>query len=494
MSADGSKFYVAANRPGGIWKFFYPPPQLPPVAVTAVATSVSFYNATLNGQVTGNYLQTAAWFEWGTTTNYGNSTAPQNAILTEISYSSPVPGLQPGVTYHFRATATNFLGVSHGADAAFTTPSSNSVFTLTIPTDAIVATSGNSPGGEGAGNVIDDSAAAKYLNFDKTNTGFTVYPSVTNRPVRAISLISAGGAPERNPSSFALYGSHDGNNFTLIASNAVPPFANDYAIQSFAVTNTDSYLAYKILFPTVVDPTNANSMQIAEVELLPYDEITSTNDAVTLSLPTGATLASGSWLNQFPARSHGGIRHQQTHGSNGFKQCCHGHYAWRPGSSVVKGLELIGGDDDASYSGREPSTVTLEGSNDGITFFTLVSVSPASPTSNKQIQRFPLFGNASGYAKYRVTFGLPQSGNTLQVGEVRLFGDSVAPTLNVRATGGANVLVSWPDAPGFNLESKTNLSQLNWNTVTNAPVLSNGVDTVTIPKSSAPIRFFRLRK
>jgi hypothetical protein len=66
-------------------------------------------------------------------------------------------------------------------------------------------------------------------------------------------------------------------------------------------------------------------------------------------------------------------------------------------------------------------------------------------------------------------------------------------SLSVRRSGNS-VQVSWPDVAGFSLESKTNLSQLNWTAVTNTPVLSNGVKTVVLPMSSAPIRFFQLAK
>ena len=67
-----------------------------------------------------------------------------------------------------------------------------------------------------------------------------------------------------------------------------------------------------------------------------------------------------------------------------------------------------------------------------------------------------------------------------------------APSLSVRRAGN-NVQVSWINVAGFSLESKTNLNQFNWNAVTNAPVPSNGVSTVTIPMSSST-GFFRLRK
>lgn len=68
-----------------------------------------------------------------------------------------------------------------------------------------------------------------------------------------------------------------------------------------------------------------------------------------------------------------------------------------------------------------------------------------------------------------------------------------APPLSLRRHGG-NVQLSWPDVAGFSLEAKTNLSQPGWTTVTNAPVLSNGLNTVTIPMGGAPAQFFQLRK
>src|SRR5687767_14692590 len=54
-----------------------------------------------------------------------------------------------------------------------------------------------------------------------------------------------------------------------------------------------------------------------------------------------------------------------------------------------------------------------------------------------------------------------------------------AQSLSVRRAGN-NVQVNWINGAGFSLESKTNLSQLNWNVVTNTPVLSNGVKTVAL--------------
>jgi hypothetical protein len=77
---------------------------------------------------------------------------------------------------------------------------------------------------------------------------------------------------------------------------------------------------------------------------------------------------------------------------------------------------------------------------------------------------------------------------------MRLFGEVVPlqPALSIRAADNS-VLISWPNVPGFALESKAMLTSMNWGPVGTAPALSNGVNTVTLPMSGS-VSFFRLRK
>ena len=138
---------------------------------------------------------------------------------------------------------------------------------VTQPGDPIVATSNNSPGAEGVANAIDNQPA-KYLNFDKLNTGFTVTPSAGRTLVQGLTLTSANDAPERDPASFRLEGSDDGAAFSLIASNSVAPFPSRSFTQTISFLNDTSYLSYRLIFPTVANAATANSMQISEVELL----------------------------------------------------------------------------------------------------------------------------------------------------------------------------------------------------------------------------------
>jgi hypothetical protein len=139
---------------------------------------------------------------------------------------------------------------------------------ITQPGDPIVPTSYNSPGSEGVAQAIDNSPS-KYLNFDKLNAGFTVTPRAGPRVVIGLTLMSANDRPEGDPASYLLEGSNDGMNFLLISSNSVPPFpARFYKQEFWFLEHTNSFTSYRLIFPTIANPTTALAMHISEVELL----------------------------------------------------------------------------------------------------------------------------------------------------------------------------------------------------------------------------------
>ncbi len=95
-----------------------------PDAVADTISGLTLNTATLHSSVNPNYLQTEVIFEWGTTTNYGNSVTPSQSPLTgnsNVDISTDLTGLTPGTTYHFRVKATNELGTIYSNDLSFTT-------------------------------------------------------------------------------------------------------------------------------------------------------------------------------------------------------------------------------------------------------------------------------------------------------------------------------------------------------------------------------------
>jgi hypothetical protein len=83
---------------------------------------VATTTVTLNGSALTEAVGTA-YFQHGTSTAYGASTARQGvgAAITPRAVTSTVSGLTPGTTYHFRIVAENAGGTSYGADQTFTT-------------------------------------------------------------------------------------------------------------------------------------------------------------------------------------------------------------------------------------------------------------------------------------------------------------------------------------------------------------------------------------
>ncbi|MHC4706806.1 MAG: DUF1349 domain-containing protein, partial [Planctomycetota bacterium] len=152
---------------------------------------------------------------------------------------------------------------------------------VTVPGDIVkgVPDDGDWPGAETPDLAIDDNTATKYLHFkgETEPTGIKVTPLDGPSVVTGLSFTTANDAAERDPVSFELSGSNDSIDgpFTLIASGDIVDFAQEAAWPRFTKNETAisfdndvAYAHYQVMFPAVRDAASANSMQIAEVELL----------------------------------------------------------------------------------------------------------------------------------------------------------------------------------------------------------------------------------
>lgn len=146
---------------------------------------------------------------------------------------------------------------------------------------------GPPPAGEVASHAFDD-VGQKYLNFLDLSSGVAVTPSGNTdmQPVTGVRIYTANDAVARDPASFQLSGSNAGlgGPWTIIASGnlalpdgrnaggnavAIPPAGNTDAFhQLVAFNNSEAFTHYQIIFPTLKDAVAANSMQVAEIELL----------------------------------------------------------------------------------------------------------------------------------------------------------------------------------------------------------------------------------
>ncbi|HYI99593.1 MAG TPA: hypothetical protein VEX36_07965 [Thermoleophilaceae bacterium] len=98
---------------------------LPPIATTLPASSIRSTAATLAGEIDPRNAETTYHFEWGNTTDYGNSipipAASAGAGGTPVIVTQDLTGLLSNTTYHYRVKATNEAGTTTGLDRTFTT-------------------------------------------------------------------------------------------------------------------------------------------------------------------------------------------------------------------------------------------------------------------------------------------------------------------------------------------------------------------------------------
>lgn len=130
-----TKYYfrlVASNQygsvPGAQYSFQTtlsnpPPVGSVPTTKTVAANEIARTTANINGEVTPNKASTQYWFEYGQTTNLGNTTIFESigAGTTKLQASVSISNLNPATTYYFRINAQNQFGTVNGALLNFKT-------------------------------------------------------------------------------------------------------------------------------------------------------------------------------------------------------------------------------------------------------------------------------------------------------------------------------------------------------------------------------------
>ena len=102
----------------------------PPSSETGAAQSVGSETGVVTGSLDTRGRSTTWWFQYGTSSKYGRSTASKSAgsKAGAQTVSASLTGLAPATTYHYRLLAKSDAGTTAGADATFTT----SGVTLTV--------------------------------------------------------------------------------------------------------------------------------------------------------------------------------------------------------------------------------------------------------------------------------------------------------------------------------------------------------------------------
>ncbi|HEX42796.1 MAG TPA: hypothetical protein ENN81_12170, partial [Phycisphaerales bacterium] len=222
--------------------------------------------------------------------------------LTNVSYglrqlSQTFAGAGHTVSYHVPQASDAGAPWATAAfdDSAWQTAASGlgfitqpvNVADVTAPQDTIrgVPNDGDWPSNESPDLAIDNNVNTKYLHFKgdfdpgdpPDGAGFQVTPSMGPTIVTGLTFTTANDAPERDPTSFAFYGSNVSISgpYTLIASGDIVDFRQASAWPRYTrnatpitFSNNTAYSHYQVLFPSIRDAASSVAMQIAEVELL----------------------------------------------------------------------------------------------------------------------------------------------------------------------------------------------------------------------------------
>ncbi len=123
----------------------------------------------------------------------------------------------------------------------------------------------------------DNRTNYRHKKGEDQPTGFVVTPS-KKKVVNRLSFTTADDAPERDPVAFKLYGSNDHvyvGPWTLIASGKIDDFNQETAWPRLTKNETPilldndvAYKHYRLMITEVRDSGSADSMQLAEVELI----------------------------------------------------------------------------------------------------------------------------------------------------------------------------------------------------------------------------------
>jgi alpha-mannosidase len=231
------------------------------------------YRWTTNGALAGTGVRPAVVLPIGTnqillavTDNQGQS-----------SYDSLSIVVLPRLEVSSSATPTN--SGSAPLTVQFTCQASGGKATPSDTTDDLTGTVSaqgqNSGSGETAASAFDNSSSSKWLDFANANPNTRAswiqyrYADDIRQVVTSYTITSANDAPSRDPANWQMLGSNDdGSTWSVLDQRTGETFSSRSQKRSFSVSNSQAFNIYRLQIDSVANPSSANSVQLAEIELL----------------------------------------------------------------------------------------------------------------------------------------------------------------------------------------------------------------------------------
>ncbi|MDP3297216.1 MAG: fibronectin type III domain-containing protein, partial [Thermodesulfovibrionia bacterium] len=206
---------------------------IPPTATTNPATNINGDSATLNATVNPNGSAATVYFEWGTTTSYGNSTPSQSigSGTSNVNVASNLTGLSPNTTYYYRVIATNAGGTSYGYNMSFTTKN-------IIPPNIFTSF---------ATNVASDSVTLNTIvnpNGSATSVSFEWWTDINNKNTTSSQSIGSGTSPVNVTANLTGLSTVTTYYYRVVATNV---YGTSYGYDVSFTTNSPTYISGGII-------------------------------------------------------------------------------------------------------------------------------------------------------------------------------------------------------------------------------------------------------
>jgi hypothetical protein len=279
--------YYVVDTDNNVLRVLQPTQPPPPLVTTLAATAITESNATLNASVVPNGLPATVYFEWGATTNYGNTTT-QVTLTNNLTAANPVSftltGLPPNTVTHFQAVAINNSGTGYGGDRSF--------ITSAIEADAITL----------AASSVTSSNATLNAAINPENVPTSFYfewgPTTNYGNFTATNLLSTNLGSEQSVAVLLtnLMGGTS-NHFQVVAFNSAGTnFGGDLTFVTLPVPPVVSINPSHGYFPECQTITVTSSVQ--DVYYTEDGSTPTTNSAqVTLALTNGNYVGTFQWCN-----------------------------------------------------------------------------------------------------------------------------------------------------------------------------------------------------
>jgi pimeloyl-ACP methyl ester carboxylesterase len=223
----------------------------PPTVQTLSAASIAITSAQLRGSITPNGSSTTAYFQYGTSTSYGNTTSSGNFGTTSQTITFNISGLSANTTYHYRIVAQNGTGTTLGNDVTFTTS------TQPVPTVQTLAATLVSLNSATLNGTVNPNGAITSFYFDYgTTTGYGSRTSVGNTSISESIGAAISGLSQNTLYHFRFVASNSGG--TTLGSDATfttrgQPVPTVQTLPASLVTTTSATLNGSI------NPNGANT-------------------------------------------------------------------------------------------------------------------------------------------------------------------------------------------------------------------------------------------